>query len=178
MRLLPIVLACAVCVVACGGDDEEPVPSGSGNGAAAQSSSGGGAAEESSSGGAEDWAKQVSAVCEGVEKKTEQLAARVQEELQANDQRLTAALIERTIPLQEKSLDALGEIEPPGDIAGEYDEFLARIGDGVDRFPRLAESVRSGKEDPELAAEFEAIAQDTRPFAAEHELDACVPEAG
>ena len=129
-------------------------------------------------GGSEDWAAQVNAICERNEKETQKIAAKAQDELEANDARLSAEIIERTVPLQKDLLAELGDVEPPEDIAEDYDAFLARIDDGVDLLPRLAESLRSGKEDPELAAKFEEIAQDTRPFAAEHGLDACVPDAG
>ncbi len=167
---LLLTLACAACLVACGGDDEEPAPAGSGGGAAEESSSGGG--------GSEDWAEQVNAICRRNETETQKIAAEAQEEIDATDARLSAEIIERTVPLQKDLLGELGDVQPPEAIAEDYDEFLARIDDGVDLLPQLAESLRSGKEDPELAAKFEEIAQDTRPFAAEHGLDACVPDAG
>ena len=168
MRLLVLLaLCCSVCLVACGGDDEEAAPTGSGA-----------AAESASGGGSEDWTTEVNAVCKRSQAETKKLAARAQEDTQATDEKLTAEIIERSVPLQQELLDELGGVEPPEELAGEYDDFLARIGDGVELFPRLADSIRSGKEDQELAAEFEAIADDTRPFAQEHGLDACVPEAG
>ena len=165
MRLLLLTLACAVCLVACGGDDEEPATSGSGSGADADAAQ-------------EDWTAEVNAICKRNERETQKLAAQAQEESEARDEELTADIIERTIPLQKQLLGELGEIEPPEDVAEDYDAFLARIDDGVDLFPRLAESLRSGKQDQELVAEFDEIAQDTRPFAAEHGLDACVPDSG
>jgi hypothetical protein len=168
MRLLVLLsLCCALCLVACGGDDEEPATSGSG-----------GTEESSSGGGSNDWVKQVNAICKRNEQETQKLAAQVQEDIQATDEKLSAAIIERSVPLQEELLGELGEIEPPEELAADYDAFLDRIGDGVDLFPRLAESIRSGKEDQELAGEFEEVANETRPFAQEHGLDACIPEAG
>ena len=182
MRLLLLALACAVCLVACGGDDEDPAPAGSGSGAAEESSAdSGGSSEDSSAdsgGGSEDWAAQVNEICARNETETQKIATKAQEELEANDARLSAEIIERTVPLQKDLLGELGDVQPPEDVGEDYDAFLARIDDGVDLLPRLAESLRSGEEDPELAAKFEEIAQDTRPFAAEHGLHACVPDAG
>ena len=168
MRLLVLLsLCCSLCLVACGGDDEEPATAGSGG------------TEETSSGvGSQDWVKEVNAICTRNEKETQKLAAQAQEDVQATDEKLTAEIIERSVPLQEQLLGELGEIEPPEELAADYDAFLAGIGDGVDLFPQLAESIRSGKEDQELAAKFEEIANDTRPFAQEHGLDACIPDAG
>jgi hypothetical protein len=171
MRLLLLALACAVCLVACGGgDDEEPVPAGSGSGDATE--------ESSSGGGSEDWTAQVNAVCRRNQRETQKIAAEAQEEGGATDEELTATVIERSVPLQEQLLAELDDVEPPEDVADDYDSFLDRIGDGVDLFPRLAGSVRSGKEDQELAEEFGKIADETRPFAQEHGLDACIPDAG
>jgi hypothetical protein len=164
MRLpLLLALACAVCLVACGGDDEEPAPAGSS------------AAEESSSGGgSDDWAAQVNAICKRNQQETQQIASRAQEEIEATDERLTAAIIERQVPLQEELLGELRDVEAPEDLADDYEAFLDRIEDGVELFPRLAGSIRTGEEDPDLRTEFEEIAKETQPFAQEQGLTDCI----
>ena len=89
----------------------------------------------------------------------------------------SADVIERSIPVQEDLLGRLREVEVPGDVREDYTAFLDRIESSLPLFDDLAEAVRRNREDPELTTEFAQIAADTRPFANEHGLTECLPDA-
>ena len=157
--LLLIALCCSVALVSCGGDDEEPATgSGSGSGDA-------------------DWTDEVNAICRQNRDDTQRIAAEVQEDV-GTGVKATAEIIDRSTDSSKALIGDLRDIEPPDDISEDYDAFLDRIEEGTDLYPELADSIRERKEDPELAKQFEELANQTRPFAQEHELTDCVPDQG
>jgi len=156
--LLLLTLGCSLALASCGGDDEEPATGGSG-------------------GGNGDWAAEVNKICRQNQADTQQIAAEVQEDVGASA-KATAEIIDRSTESSRELLDDLREVQPPDDVSEDYAQFLDSIESGIDLYPQLADSIREGKEDPELAKQFEELASDTRPFAQEHALTDCVPAEG
>ena len=160
MRLpLLLALGCALALASCGGDDEEPATNGSGGG------------------GNGDWTAEVNEICRRNQADTQEIAADVQEDGRTGA-KATAEIIDRSTESSRELLDDLREVEPPGEVSEDYARFLDSIESGIDLYPQLADSIRDGKEDPELAKQFEELAGDTRPFAQEHGLTDCVPAEG
>ena len=162
MRLLVLLATCcSLALVSCG-DDEEPAGGGSG-------ADGGG--------GNGDWVAEVNRICRQNQEDTQRIAAEVQEDV-GTGAKATAEIIDRSTESSGELLGELREVETPDDVSDDYESFLGEIENGIDLYPQLADSIREGKEDPELAKQFEAIASETRPFAQEHGLTDCVPEQG
>ena len=161
MRFVLVLLAlgCSLALASCGGDDEEPATAGSGGG------------------GSADWTAEVNEICRQNQADTQEIAADVQEDV-GSGAKATAEIIDRSTESSRELLDQLRDVEPPDDVSEDYSAFLDSIESGIDLYPQLADSIREGKEDPELAEQFEELANDTRPFAREHQLTDCVPEQG
>jgi len=156
--LVLLTLACSLVLASCGGDDEEPATGGSG-------------------GGNGDWAAEVNKICRQNQADTQKIAAEVQEDVGAGA-KATAEIIDRSSESSRELLDQLRDVQPPDDVSEDYAQFLDSIESGIDLYPQLADSIREGKEDPELAKQFEELASNTRPFAQEHALTDCVPAEG
>ena len=168
-RTLPaLLLALAVSLAACGGDDEEA-------GTAATPSATASAHGSDHDADTVAWAEEVNGICTDNKEEVEKIAAEVQAEGLPADE-TAAEVIERTGSSTAKLLERLRGAEAPADIQGDYDAFLDGIEQSVPLLDRLAGDLRDGKEDPALAAEFARIAAETRPFATEHELTACLPD--
>ena len=158
MRLLLLLaLCCSVALISCGGDDEEPAASGSGADG--------------------DWVAEVNKICRQNRDETQRIAAEVQEDV-GTGAKATAEIIDRSTDSSKALIGDLRDIEPPADVSEDYSAFLDQIEEGTDLYPELADSIREGKEDPELAKQFEELANQTRPFAQEHRLTDCVPDQG
>jgi len=159
MRLLVLLATCcSLALVSCG-DDEEPAASGSGSGADG------------------DWVAEVNKICRQNRDETQRIAAEVQEDV-GTGAKATAEIIDRSTDSSKALIGDLRDIEPPADVSEDYTAFLDQIEEGTDLYPELADSIREGKEDPELAKQFEELANQTRPFAQEHRLTDCVPDQG
>ena len=158
MRLLLLLtLGCALALASCGGDDEEPAGAGSG--------------------GDSDWTAQVNKICRQNQADSQRIATEVQEEV-GSGPKATAEIIERSTETSRGLIDDLRDVQTPDDVSEDYDAFLDGIEEGIDLYPELAESVRENKQNPDLAKDFERLANETRPFAKEHGLSDCIPSQG
>lgn len=161
---LLIALLCSLAVAGCGGDD-----SGGGGGGGSQP------AKQDSGPTESEWAADVTKVCKELQTDSQQVVKDVQKE--GLGQRETAAeSVDRSVPVVRKRLDELKAIEAPQDLQNEYDAFIGKLDATVDLFPQIADAVRANKEDPELTSKIRKAAQDTRPFALQHNLKACLPD--
>ena len=158
MRLsIALLLSGSLLIAGCGGGDD--------------SSSSSGATTE------KEWAGEVADVC----RKSEDAAKQAAEEGQRKglgQQELIAYVLDESVPIQKDLVEDLDGIEAPEDIQGDYDQFVGRLREGLPLFEQLADAVRENKRDPELEAEFKQLGQDTRPFAEEHGLKACLADQG
>ena len=162
MRLLLLLAVCCCLALGSCGDDDEPAGGGSGT---------------DGGGGTGDWVAEVNRICRQNQEDTQRIAAEVQEDV-GTGAKATAEIIDRSTESSGELLGDLRDVETPEDVSDEYSSFLDQIENGIDLYPQLADSIREGKEDPELAKQFEAIAGETRPFARKHGLSDCVPEQG
>ena len=137
----------------------------------------GGDEENSSGGGAAAWKDEVNAICKDNQEAVRKVADEVAGGGVGDPAKAAARVIERTSGVQEKLLGRLRDVEVPGDVRGDYDAFLDRIGDTLPLFQDLADVLREGREDPELTNKLEEVAADTRPFATANDLDACLTDA-
>jgi hypothetical protein len=151
-------LLCALAVAGCGGDD------GGGGG-------GGSGPSESA------WRSGVTKVCQEIQTDSQQVLKDVQEE-GLGERETAAEVIERSIPILQKRLDEMKAIETPAGLQKGYDAFVSKLAETVELFPRIADAVRANRDDPELTRRFQAVADDTRPFAAEHGLKECLTDQG
>ncbi len=136
-----------------------------------------GGGDESSGTTEKEWAGKVADVC----RKSEDAARKAATEGQQKglgQQELIAYVLDESVPIQKNLVDDLDAIEAPGDIQDDYDQFVGRLREGLPLFEQLADAVRENKRDPELEAEFKQLGQDTRPFAEEHGLKACLADRG
>ena len=124
-----------------------------------------------------DWVAEVNKICRQNRDETQQIAAEVQEDV-GTGAKATAEIIDRSTDSSKALIGDLRDIEPPADVSEDYSAFLDQIEEGTDLYPELADSIREGKEDPELTKQFEELASQTRPFAQEHRLTDCVPDQG
>ena len=161
MRSLLLILTCSLGLAACGGGDDGG-SSGSGSG---------------SGGGNADWAAEVEKICRDNQEATQKVAADVQAEGLSGRQ-AAAEAIERSTPAAEDLVARLDDIDPPDDVQADYDTFITRIGDALELYPELADTVRANKEDKDLTARFQDLAGQTRPFAQKYGLDDGVTDAG
>ena len=134
--------------------------------------------DSSSSSGAtteKEWAGEVTDVCRKSEDAARKAAAKGQQK-GLGQQELIAYVLDESIPIQKNLVEDLDAIEAPEDIQDDYDQFVSRLREGLPLFEQLADAVRENKRDPELEAEFKELGQDTRPFAEEHGLKACLAD--
>jgi len=134
--------------------------------------------DSSSSAGAtteKEWAGEVTDVCRKSEDAAKKAAAEGQQK-GLGQQELIAYVLDESIPIQKNLVEDLDAIEAPEDIQDDYDQFVSRLRKGLPLFEQLADAVRENKRDPELEAEFKQLGQDTRPFAEEHGLKACLAD--
>ena len=85
-------------------------------------------------------------------------------------------MLEQSVPAQRDLVDDLDAIEAPEGIQEDYDEFVAKLRDGLPLFEKLARAVRENEQDPQLEGDLEQLGLQTRPFALEHGLRACLPD--
>jgi hypothetical protein len=122
-----------------------------------------------------EWAAEVSAVCKDSQKQTAELARKVQGEgLQG--QELAAETLERSLPLLRRLFGELEAVPAPEAIQDDYAAWVKRLRASLPLFEQIGESIRKNQADPELEAEVKDLAADTRPFALEHHLKACLPD--
>lgn len=124
-----------------------------------------------------DWKKEVTAICEDTTAQVTDLAEEIAAE-GAGQQAASAEVLERSVPLVEDQLDRLRDVEVPDDLSSDYEAFVDGVGEALPLFDDLADAVREGQQpDSRLTTEFARIAAETRPFATEHGLTACLADA-
>ena len=156
MRLsLALLVSGSLLIAGCGGGDD--------------SSSSSGATTE------KEWAGEVADVCRKSEAAAKKAATEGQQK-GLGQQELIAYVLDESIPIQKNLVEDLDAIEAPEDIQDDYDQFVSRLREGLPLFEQLADAVRENKRDPELEAKFKQLGQDTRPFAEEHGLKACLAD--
>jgi hypothetical protein len=134
-----------------------------------------GGGDESSATTEKEWAGEVTDVCRKSEDAARKAAAKGQQK-GLGQQELIAYVLDESIPIQKNLVEDLDAIEAPEDIQDDYDQFVSRLREGLPLFEQLADAVRENKRDPELEAKFKQLGQDTRPFAEEHGLKACLAD--
>ena len=153
LSLAALLLSGSLLLAGCGGDDSS----------------------SSSSGGEREWAGEVADVCRQSEKAAAEAAAEGRQKgLEQGE--LIAYVLDESVPIQKDLVADLDAIEAPADLQDDYDQFVDRLRDGLPLYEQLADAVRENKRNPELEAEFEQLGQDTRPFAEEHDLKACLAD--
>jgi hypothetical protein len=120
----------------------------------------------------EEFAADVNRICREGEAKV----AAIADELQGREPHEVAAAIERTSREFDPVLRRLRELEAPEDLRAGWDAFLDDIEEASGLLGRVAGAVRTGdrEEGAELARRYEELARQTRPFAEQHNLDACL----
>ena len=134
-----------------------------------------GGGDESSATTEKEWAGEVTDVCRKSEDAARKAAAKGQRK-GLGQQELIAYVLDESVPIQKDLVEDLDAIEAPEDIQDDYDQFVGRLREGLPLFEQLADAVRENKRDPELEAKFKQLGQDTRPFAEEHGLKACLAD--
>jgi sigma54-dependent transcription regulator len=126
----------------------------------------------------EEFAEEANRICREGEATVGRTVEQLQARTDADSQEITADVLERSAEEYEPYMDRLREVEAPDELEGEWAAFLRRIEEAFGLFPRLAEATRSGdrEELSELTTRFAQIADDTRPFAQRHGLNACLPD--
>jgi hypothetical protein len=154
------VLAAAVLLVlaGCGGDDDD-------------------AADSSVSSAA--YIADVNARCEEMNAEIQSTVLPLSEKLQKqgkSQDEIIAAGIQAGIPITEEALDEIAAYPRPEADAEELEAFFTRIDESFPLYDRLVPIVRKGDQQAaaDLNEEFVAIAEDTRPFAEEYGITACV----
>ena len=85
-------------------------------------------------------------------------------------------MLRRSIPYQRRLINQLDTVEAPEAIAEDYTFFVARLRQALPLIKSLPESIDNPKARTVLQAEFKDLAADTRPFALEHGLKACLSD--
>ena len=123
------------------------------------------------------WTAEVEEACRQSKRLIEETAARARRK-GGSRREVAARILQGSIPAQRDTFDFLGTIDDvPADIEPEYDRWVGRLRSTLPLTKQLADDVRAGREDERLTAKFEEIAAQTRPFAEEHGLDACLADA-
>jgi hypothetical protein len=120
----------------------------------------------------EEFAAQANRICrEGQARVTE-----IAEQVEGRRPEEVADAIEQASDEFDPVLRRLRGLEAPEDIRNDWDAFLADIGEATELLGQVADAVRSGdrEQGAELAARYEEIARQTRPFAQQYNLDACL----
>jgi hypothetical protein len=89
---------------------------------------------------------------------------------------LVKAVFERSFPATRRYLNQLGEVQAPEAISEDYNFFVERLKQSVPLIKALPQSLDNKRALAVLQAEFKDVAADTRPFAIEHDLKACLPD--
>ncbi|MGI8622687.1 MAG: hypothetical protein ACR2NB_04165 [Solirubrobacteraceae bacterium] len=160
MRWYPLLIfACsAVFTACCGGGKDKP-----------GSSPSGGTSERT-------WAAQVNAVCRGNKAEVGKIVAKIRAE-GLGQREASAALFDRSVPVERRLLDRIGKVPAPKALQAAFGRFVGRLRATLPLFPDIAATVRANKTNPELSTKLLQIAADTRPFATQHKLLACLPDA-
>ena len=123
-----------------------------------------------------EWAGKINAICRETRASLQRLSSQVRSQgLPPNE--TAATVLEKSVPVENKLLGRLREVEAPDDLSAPYERFLDRVEDTVPLLDRTADNLRAKRQDPELTTEFAQIAADTRPFATDNGLTACLPDA-
>ena len=170
MRLpLLVLLAGSLLAAGCGGDDDSASSSKPNPTSTATPAKTADAATE------KEWASKVTSVCKQSQKRSLALVAKLQRQgLQG--QELAAETLDRSVPLLRRMLGDLESVPAPAAIQDDYDAWVKRLSDSVPLFEQLGDTVKENKADPELETKLKDLAADTRPFAIEHGLKACLPD--
>ena len=81
------------------------------------------------------------------------------------------------MPVQRRLLERLGGVRAPHVLQDDFESFVETLRASLPLFEDLIAVVRENRNDPELNTELARVAADTRPFATEHKLLACLPDA-
>ena len=122
-----------------------------------------------------EWRAKVIAVC----KRNEGASRKIAEGAHAEGLRgraLLKAILRRSVPVQNRLLDRLEAIEAPAPISEDYNYFVQRLRQAVPLLEQLAASLGDREALAALRRNFEDATADTRPFATEHGLKACLPD--
>jgi hypothetical protein len=80
------------------------------------------------------------------------------------------------LPLLRRLFGELEAVPAPEAIQDDYAAWVKRLRASLPLFEQIGESIRKNQADPDLEAEVKDLAADTRPFALEHHLKACLPD--
>jgi hypothetical protein len=146
----------AVALASCGGGGDDDAAGGSGPTEA-------------------QWRAELSRLCTSNHLATERLGRQVAAE-GLSEKETTVRILRRAVEVERPFLDRLAAIRAPAAIQPEFDRFTDRLHDALPLFEDLADAFEQGTNDPELTTRAAKLAADTRPFATEHRLTACLPD--
>ena len=170
-----LVLSVALALAGCGGE-ESSKPSASSSGTATPSATP--TATATAEGPSEkEWAAGVTAICKRNKREVARIVSDVRAEGLSGNKGAKAVLL-RSVPVQRRLLAKLDAVEAPAAISEDYNFFVERLKQAVPLFKSLALSLDNRKALAVLEPQFKEIAADTRPFAVEHGLKACLPDQG
>jgi hypothetical protein len=159
-RSFLLLLVCAL-LAGCGGGDDDGGPDG-------------GSSKEA-------FVAKANEICAEGEKKIAEVADvdNQQPGSEAEVRKTVAEALEKTTEEYQPYLDRLRDLEPPEELADSWDRFMDRIEEAFDKIPQLADATRDNDSAKlqELAQDFSRIADETRPFAEENDLDDCLPDS-
>ena len=171
------VLSVTLALAGCGGE-ESSKPSASSSGKPTPSATPTATATATAEGPSEkEWAADVTAICKRNKREVARIVSDVRAEGLSGNKGAKAVLL-RSVPVQRRLLAKLDAVEAPAAISEDYNFFVERLKQAVPLFKSLALSLDNRKALAVLEPEFKEIAADTRPFAVEHGLKACLPDQG
>jgi hypothetical protein len=126
----------------------------------------------------EEFKTQANEVCADGEKLAAGVAADVREQGGTDAEEAAAKILEQSREKYHPVLGRLKALKPPEDVQDRWDDFVAKIQEAFDLFPRVAEAIRAEDraELQELTTRFAEIAGPTRRFAQDYDLQRCMPD--
>lgn len=128
-----------------------------------------------------EYVRQANAICAGNLEKVRRLATvaldRAQDRGSSKDA-AAAAVIRTTLPVLRRSFQRVRRLEAPSADRARLEDFWGRADDSLPLLARAGRAYRDG-DTPALRAlrrRLVAVAADTRPFAREYGLAACMPD--
>jgi hypothetical protein len=122
----------------------------------------------------EEFAADANRICREGEARVSDIA----DEVEGRPPAEVADAIEQASDEFEPVLQRLRGLDAPEDIRADWNTFLDDIGEATDLLGQVADAVRTGNREQgaTLAARYEELARQTKPFAEQYNLDSCLSD--